>query len=200
MTSILYNGTNADDLQDPTRLGLIAANDFDVRSPLQSLPKQKVRLIGKHLGLINWDYAASPCLRSRLASGVSATPDRLQHVEDAEEFVRTALQLDVRRSLRVRILSKNRAMIEVDHDDALEEIREQLASSISSSVSSSSSSVYSPSSPSWRRYFEQDLGFASVDVRRFKTGSVAPPAPATATAAHSIATPTGTSRKLRRRP
>ena len=59
-TTILYNGTNADDLRDPTRLGLIAASDFAVRSPLSSLPKDRVRAVGRHLGLPNWDYAASP--------------------------------------------------------------------------------------------------------------------------------------------
>jgi uncharacterized protein len=169
---ILYNGTNADDLMDPTRLGLIAADEFHVRSPLRYLTKNEVRLVGRHLGLINWDHAASPCLRSRLAVGVTATSDRLQNVEFAERFVRKSLpQLidDPTRNLRVRILSGNRAMIEVDNDDVLDEIQNHIIRfPLEDSESSSSSS-----SSSWRQYFERDLGFSSVDVRLFKTGSVA---------------------------
>jgi uncharacterized protein len=172
---ILYNGTNADDLMDPTRLGLIAADEFHVRSPLRYLTKNEVRLVGRHLGLINWDYAASPCLRSRLAVGVTATSDRLQNVEFAERFVRKSLpQLkdDPTRNLRVRILSGNRAMIEVDNDDILNEIQNHIIPfPLKDSEPSSSSS--SSSLSSWRQYFERDLGFSSVDVRLFKTGSVA---------------------------
>ncbi len=186
--TILYNGTNADDLKDPTRLGLIAANDFAVRSPLSGLPKDKVRAVGRHLGLPNWDYAASPCLRSRLAVGVEATSDRLQNVDRAEAFVRDELGRDqpggiwdVRKSLRVRILSKNRAMIEVDDDEILQTVEGHLQ--------------VNP----WKRYFEEELGFAAVGVRKFKTGSVAPPPPPNRIA--SIASPTGGApRKLRRRP
>ena len=184
MDTILYNGTNADDLKDPTRLGLIAANDFAVRSPLSGLSKDRVRAVGRHLGLPNWDYAASPCLRSRLAVGVTATSDRLKNVGAAETFVRDELgkdqpdgTWDVRRSLRVRILSKNRAMIEVDDDQILQTIECHLQSK------------------TWKTHFEENLGFATVAARKFKTGSVAPPLNRIAT----IASPTG-SRKLRRRP
>lgn len=184
--TVLYNGTNADDLKDPTRLGLIAANDFAVRSPLAGLSKDRVRAVGRHLGLPNWDYAASPCLRSRLAVGVTATSDRLKNVEIAEAFVKDELgkdesdgTWDVRRSLRVRILSKNRAMIEVDDDQILRNLESRLQST------------------TWKEYFEDKLGFAGVGVRKFKTGSVAPTPPPNRIA--TIASPTG-QRKLRRRP
>ena len=158
--TILYNGTNADDLQDPTRLGLVAAQNFEVRSPLQGLSKNQVRAVGKHLGLPNWDHAASPCLRSRLAVGVAATEDHLKVVEQAEAFVKqraTDEVWDPRRSLRVRILSKNRAMIEVDDDSLRQRIQEEIQSS-----------------KDWENAFVHQWGFASVHVRRFKTGSVAP--------------------------
>ncbi|KAG9404311.1 hypothetical protein AC1031_004523 [Aphanomyces cochlioides] len=42
---ILYNGTNSDDKLDPTRLGLIAANEFRVVSPLEDLTKAEVRQV-----------------------------------------------------------------------------------------------------------------------------------------------------------
>lgn len=42
---ILFNGTNADDLKDPTRLGLIAAKEFKVASPLATVSKATVRVL-----------------------------------------------------------------------------------------------------------------------------------------------------------
>ena len=111
---ILYNGTNADDLHDPTRLGLIAASNFAVRSPLSHITKLDVRRAAKHLGLPNWNAAASPCLRSRLAMGVEATSAHLKAVEDAECFVREVLSLDDTANVRVRMLSGGRAMVELD--------------------------------------------------------------------------------------
>ena len=151
----LYNGTNADDLKDPTRLGLIAADQFNVQSPLRHTPKHLVRVAGRHLGLPNWDYAASPCLRSRLALNVKALPEHLVRIEQAENFVRNILKLDPTRNMRVRLLSQNRAMVEVD-DGVLDLAHVQIQNDIKI-----------------RDYFIHELGFASVGVRSFKTGSVA---------------------------
>ncbi|KAG7340396.1 ATP-utilizing enzyme [Nitzschia inconspicua] len=153
----LYNGTNADDLQDPTRLGLIAANNFDVQSPLQHTSKSLVRMAGKHLGLPNWNYAASPCLRSRLAIGVPAVPDHLRRIEQAERFVRDQLSLPPSYNMRVRSLAQQRAMIEVD-DEWVELVQER---------------INNDSDSTWRSMFVETLGFRSVNVRPFKTGSVA---------------------------
>ena len=115
-TMLFYNGTNADDLLDPTRLGLIAADEFQIQSPLRQTPKEQVRQAARHLNLPNWDYAASPCLRSRLALGVPATHEHLKRIELAETLVKNALQVDATVNLRVRMLSGNRACIEVDGD------------------------------------------------------------------------------------
>jgi len=111
---ILYNGTNADDREDPTRLGLIAASNFQVHSPLDQITKEQVRRAAKYLGLKNWNASASPCLRSRLALGVHATADHLMAVEMAEEFVRRVLALDETANVRVRMLSGGKAMVELD--------------------------------------------------------------------------------------
>jgi len=70
---VLFNGTNKDDLIDTTRVGLLAAQDFNVSSPLDEFSKLQVRALAKEFGLFNHDYAASPCLRSRLAFGVTGT-------------------------------------------------------------------------------------------------------------------------------
>lgn len=162
----LYNGTNADDLNDPTRLGLIAASNFSVRSPLQHTPKHLVRIAGRHLGLPNWNYAASPCLRSRLALGVQAVPEHLQRIEQAEAYVRRQLDLHVTINLRVRLLSNNRAMIEVD-EHLLEQAKIKLETWRRNGF------FTSPSSSSAADAEGGGLGFASVDVRAFQTGSVA---------------------------
>ncbi|CAJ1938288.1 unnamed protein product [Cylindrotheca closterium] len=147
----LYNGTNSDDLNDPTRLGLIAADSFSVQSPLRLTTKENVRLAAKLLGLPNWNYAASPCLRSRLALGVEAIPQHLERIEQAERHVRQSLSLDPTNNLRVRLLAKGKAMVEVE-DKALIDAKDSLKL--------------------WNSFF-RELGFSSVDVRAFKSGSVA---------------------------
>ncbi|KAF0721170.1 hypothetical protein AaE_010148 [Aphanomyces astaci] len=108
---VMFNGTNADDKLDPTRLGLVAATEFQVVSPLEHISKASVRQISKDLGLPNWNYAASPCLRSRLAFGVSANPDHLARIEKAEGAVRSSLALACTDNLRVRFLANNRAAV-----------------------------------------------------------------------------------------
>lgn len=111
---VLFNGTNADDLTDPTRLGLVAAQAYRVASPLATLSKAQVREVSRALGLPNWDYAASPCLRSRLAYGVPATSENLRRIEQAEMLVRAHLQLQPGDNLRVRHLQGNVAALELD--------------------------------------------------------------------------------------
>eukprot|EP00980_Cylindrotheca_fusiformis_P011816 scaffold2816_cov121-Cylindrotheca_fusiformis.AAC.32 len=147
----LYNGTNSDDLKDPTRLGLIAADKFRVQSPLRQTTKDHVRIAAKHLNLPNWNYAASPCLRSRLALGVEAIPQHLERIEKAERHVRLSLDLDATQNLRVRLLSNSRAMVEVENP-TLDDARSVL--------------------DSWQPIF-REMGFTSVSVRSFKSGSVA---------------------------
>jgi uncharacterized protein len=48
---VLFNGTNKEDRADPTRVGLIAANNFAVESPIDTLMKEEVRAVARHLGL-----------------------------------------------------------------------------------------------------------------------------------------------------
>ncbi|KAL9189040.1 hypothetical protein ACHAXT_011530 [Thalassiosira profunda] len=158
---ILYNGTNADDTQDPTRLGLIAASNFQVHSPLDQISKEQVRQAARYLGLPNWNAAASPCLRSRLAMGVTATEEHLRAVEMAEEFVRRVLQLDATVNARVRMLAGRKAMVELDESLLESRGQENWAAGVLR-----------------ENGFEQrcidEWGFASFGgVRGFKTGSVA---------------------------
>ena len=165
----LYNGTNGDDVLDPTRVGLVAANEFNVQSPLQHISKEQVRLVSKHIGLPNWNYASSPCLRSRIAIGVHVSPHKLLRIEKGEQYIRKFFHVSISDNLRVRVLSQNRAMIEIDS---------QYLQQIMNEADNSSNMV----SPSVSSYFQDELGFASVNIREFRSGSVAAAPAATATA------------------
>lgn len=82
----ILNGTNTDDLGDH-RPGLIAAEDFAVRSPLveAGVDKAGIRALAAHLGLDNADKPQSACLSSRFPYGASINAERLAQVERAEE-------------------------------------------------------------------------------------------------------------------
>lgn len=147
---VLFNGTNADDLRDPTRVGLQAAREYRVASPLSALSKQEVREVSRQLGLENWGYAASPCLRSRLAYGVPATPENLKRVEAAEQLVRDRLQLGPEVNLRVRQLLGGAARLKLDapllvqQEDWLPLLRDAIV----------------------------ELGFVRLEVQRFQSGAL----------------------------
>ena len=153
----LFNGTNADDQLDETRVGLVAARNFNVASPLGFISKEEVREASRHLGLPNWNYAASPCLRSRLAFGVHATNEHLKLIENAENLVKSILEWDedVTKNLRVRMMAKKRAVIELDKEIDLDSAIQVLKSSeINTKLNA--------------------MGFAGdLDIRPFKSGSVA---------------------------
>lgn len=82
---VVCSGANLDDLGD-YRPGLRAAAERGVRHPLQEagMNKQAVRETAQYWGLPNWDKPAMPCLSSRLAVGVEATPERTERVRQAE--------------------------------------------------------------------------------------------------------------------
>jgi len=83
-----------------------------VRSPLAEagMTKAAVRAAARALGIPSWDAPAAPCLSSRVAYGVTITPDRLAQVEQAEAFLRG---LGVTGDLRVRHHGRH-ARIEVE--------------------------------------------------------------------------------------
>lgn len=86
----VIDGTNADDLSDH-RPGRIAAGNHSVRSPLAELgfTKTDIREASRELGLPTWDVPASPCLSSRIATGVPVTIERLGKIERAEAYLRS---------------------------------------------------------------------------------------------------------------
>lgn len=108
---VICNGANLDDRGD-YRPGMTAAKEHTVRSPLieAGLTKTDVRELAKHWALPCWDKPAMPCLSSRIAYGVSVTPERVRRIDAAEQFLRGEFGL---REFRVRLEANDLARIEV---------------------------------------------------------------------------------------
>lgn len=88
--AVVLDGTNSDDLADH-RPGRAAASNHGVRSPLAELgfTKADIREASRELALPTWDIPASPCLSSRIATGVPVTIERLGNIERAEAYLRS---------------------------------------------------------------------------------------------------------------
>lgn len=151
----LFNGNNAEDTRDPTRVGIRAAREHAVRSPLERFTKAEVRALSRHAGLPNWQAAASPCLRSRLHAGIPATEEHLRRIEQAEQRLRRMFSLAEDVNFRVRHLPGDEAMVEIDAALLDELDLEQCRTVLSA------------------------LGFTTVEKRAFRSGSVSavPPRP-----------------------
>ena len=85
---VVLNGTNLDDLVDH-RPGLIAADNYEVRSPLveAGFHKADIRALAAELGLRNADKPQAACLSSRFPYGTEITLELLAQVEAAEEVL-----------------------------------------------------------------------------------------------------------------
>ncbi|HZZ72945.1 MAG TPA: ATP-dependent sacrificial sulfur transferase LarE [Pirellulales bacterium] len=106
----ILNGANFDD-QGDYRPGMTAAREHRVKSPLLELGfrKEDVRRLAEHWNLPVWDKPASPCLSSRVAYGEAVTPERLQRIDQAEQYLR---ELGLR-TVRVRYHRGDLARLEV---------------------------------------------------------------------------------------
>ena len=95
----VIDGTNLDDQKD-YRPGQVAKEQLKVRSPLKEakLTKKDIRAISKKMGLPTWDKPALACLASRFPYGQKIKKNKLQMVEEAEEYLRKlgAKQIRVR--------------------------------------------------------------------------------------------------------
>jgi len=88
-TAQMVSGTNLDDLGE-YRPGLIAAKEHGVRHPFveAQIDKQGVRAISRHLGLGDVaELPASPCLSSRIETGIAIDPVMLGCVHQGERLV-----------------------------------------------------------------------------------------------------------------
>jgi uncharacterized protein len=148
---VICSGANLDD-QGDYRPGLKAAAEHRVRHPLQEagFTKKNVRDLAQHWQLPTWDKPASPCLSSRLAPGVSVTPERTGRVEAAEAYLKT-LGL---RECRVRLHEGELARIEVPVTEiahlAVPDVRANLA----------------------HKLRELGFQFVTLDLEGFRSGSL----------------------------
>jgi uncharacterized protein len=90
----MVSGTNLDDLGE-YRPGLLAAKEHDVRHPFveAEIDKQGVRALARELGLGELaELPASPCLSSRIETGIAIDPAVLSRVHETEKLVSQVLQ------------------------------------------------------------------------------------------------------------
>ena len=102
----IASGTNLDDLQD-YRPGLLAAEEQQVVHPLVEalISKNAVRQLAASLGLVELsELPASPCLSSRITTGIAIDADLLPLIDQTEEAIRKLLvATDSNSDIRCRI-------------------------------------------------------------------------------------------------
>jgi pyridinium-3,5-biscarboxylic acid mononucleotide sulfurtransferase len=111
---VIVSGANLDDLGD-YRPGLDAAAERQVRHPFveADMDKQAVRALAAELELDDVaDLPASPCLSSRVETGIRVEADMLAAVDASERFVKRQLRP---RTVRCRVRN-DAVVIELDGD------------------------------------------------------------------------------------
>jgi len=111
---VVCSGANTDDLTE-YRPGLRAADQFGVRHPFVEahISKKDIREWAAAIGLEFAEVPASPCLASRFYTDTPITPERLRLVDWAEDFLRSALNLEL---VRCRI-DQDRMRVEIRDGD-----------------------------------------------------------------------------------
>ena len=110
----IISGANTDDLGE-YRPGLVAARNQNVRHPYveAAMSKRDVRSLARRLGMgALAELPSSPCLSSRVETGIIIDPDVLAAVNAAEMLVTTTLSTTTVRC-RVR---RTGLVIELDHE------------------------------------------------------------------------------------
>jgi uncharacterized protein len=84
----VVEGSNVDDRGD-YRPGMQAVRELGVASPLQEagLEKEEIRILSRKMDLPTWNKPAFACLASRFPYGQKITRDKLQVVDQAEQFL-----------------------------------------------------------------------------------------------------------------
>ena len=127
----IVSGTNLNDLGE-YRPGLIAAKEHSVRHPFveAQIDKPGVRAIARHLGLGSVaELPSSPCLSSRIETGIAIDPVMLLRVHETERLVDRELKP---RTVRCRVRSQG-VVVELDEASLArlsDERRESLAAQV----------------------------------------------------------------------
>jgi len=84
----VIEGSNIDDNGD-YRPGLLAVSELNIKSPLRfaDLTKDEIRHLSREMGLPTWNKQSFACLSSRFPYGENITPDRLQMIDQAEQYL-----------------------------------------------------------------------------------------------------------------
>ena len=84
----VVEGSNRDDEGD-YRPGMMAIEELGVKSPLRAadLYKSEIRAFSKEMGLPTWKKPSYACLYTRFVYGEEITPEKLQMVGSAEQFL-----------------------------------------------------------------------------------------------------------------
>ena len=87
--SVICEGSNVDDTND-YRPGFKAVKELDIKSPLKEagLNKNEIRYLAKIAGIEHWDLPSSACLASRIPYNLEITKEKLQRIENAEQFIK----------------------------------------------------------------------------------------------------------------
>lgn len=109
---IVVNGTNFSDLKGH-RPGYQAIQEFGVMSPFveTKLTKIEIRYIAKEKDLTVWNKPATPCLASRVKTGIRISGSILKKIDRAEQFLKSNFNINI---IRVRLVENNTASIEVE--------------------------------------------------------------------------------------
>lgn len=113
--SVIFEGTNADDLKEH-RPGYKAIKSFEnVYSPWAEFgfTKEEIRSIAKEMGFSFYNKPPLACLATRIPFGVEIEEDKLRMVDEAENAILSIIKLN---QVRVRNLN-NVAVIEVEKDE-----------------------------------------------------------------------------------
>lgn len=84
----VLDGSNFDDQYDH-RPGMQAGDELGIISPLREagLTKENIRELSREMGLPTWDKPSFACLASRFPYGERITDEKLNMVEEAEDYL-----------------------------------------------------------------------------------------------------------------
>lgn len=127
----IVDGTNVDDIKED-RPGRLAGKENNVKSPFVelNLTKEDIRILSRELKMSTSEKPSSPCLSSRIATGIEVTEERLKRIEQSEIVIRNIVGAKI---LRVRDHGDT-ARIEIGRDERKLFFNEEILDKIDSEL------------------------------------------------------------------